>query len=70
MKGWFQQYRTPKEPIGAKKGPNFQYNYTKKPSLKVIKSIYKVQLLLWHQAYHHLSVEKCKRLVRQPIYTL
>jgi hypothetical protein len=44
MKGWFQQYRTPKEPIGANKGPNFQYNYAKKPGLKAIKSIYKDQL--------------------------
>jgi hypothetical protein len=32
------------EPIGANKGPNFQYNYENKPSFKVLKSICKVQL--------------------------
>jgi hypothetical protein len=41
MKGWFQQYR---EPISANRGPNFLYNYVKKPGLKAIKSIYKDQL--------------------------
>jgi hypothetical protein len=29
MKGQLQQYGTPKEPIGANRGPNFQYNYAK-----------------------------------------
>ena len=32
------------EPISANKGPNFQYNYENKPSLKALKSICKVQL--------------------------
>jgi hypothetical protein len=35
---------TPTKPVGANRGPNFQYNYAKMPSLKAIKSIYKVQL--------------------------
>jgi hypothetical protein len=32
------------KPVGANRGPNFQYNYAKMPSLKAIKSISKVQL--------------------------
>ena len=69
MKGWFQQYKIPKDLIGTNRGPNCQCNYAKKPGLKAISPYIKFNCQLWHQAYH-LGPKKCKRLVKQPIYSL